>query len=489
MKLKITSVALYLLTLIAIQLQLSCAIEDEKVIENGVKLETSNLTLEDFKSKININQNNKLFEKFDITQRNISSFRLQQNNFIKIIHTKKITFFKTADGLQTFTMPVTTNIVNDQAITNIVYYLKNNKLNFKVIRYFPTQKWKNQNAVGINIPYEGTLKGYNSNEINLSNTIAAKQGTFCPVAYVPIWLCNAGFDHAPGCYAGGNQIVGVRTIWGACPEPEPVGGSGGDPPPATEPNPEPPTGGTGNPVETPLIIPTKPIITNWVPTPCQALTAKTDSDAYMDKFNAINKDANFNLPYETGFIEKKVGVTTEYVDGVASGSAALTIPPETVAFTHVHNNKKKINADGDEFDASVKMLSPADLGILLVECKNNAGINPQDAYGIMIANDAIYSLTLLDATIDMSFVSSKWAKFKEDYLKKAEELLPDTSMSVSERNEELQIMMLKGLKNLGLENKVGLFQGNVETTATGTKKINWIRKTISPTNTLIEKPC
>lgn len=380
MKLKIRSVALYLSILVVIQLQLSCAIEDDKVIENGVKLETSDLTFENFKSKININQNNKLFEKFDITQRNISSFRLQQNNFIKIIHTKKITFFKTADGLQTFTMAVTTNIANDQAITNIVYYLKNNKLNFKVIRYFPTQKWKNQNAIGSTIPYEGTLQGYNSNEINLSNTIAAKQGTFCPVAYVPIWLCNAGYDHAPGCYAGGNEIVGVRTIWGWCPEPAPVGGGGGDPPPATEPAPEPPTGGTGNPVETPLIIPTKPVY----PTkpPCKILAdfisaagQKFKDDYQWAKAN-VGKEVEYGVTVEKNMnFNESFSYRTTRVISPNQYSVPLSTGEGFVGAIHCHpENSYAVPSFGD-----LKWLT---------NCYNNAGNTKKyEVFSIVIAKD------------------------------------------------------------------------------------------------------
>ena len=223
--------------------------------------------------------------------------------------------------------------------------------------------------------------------------------------------------------------------------------------------------------------------------PCQNLIDKTNTNAFMAKFNSINKPANFVMAVETGFIEKSVNGTTVYVDGIPDGNASLSIPPETKAFVHVHNNKPKINEAGESFDAAVKMQSPEDLAALIVKCKNNSGTMPQDAYGIMISNDAIYSLNILDGNIDMGMVNANWAKFKQVYFEKCEEIIPDTSISLDERNEILQIMMLEGLKTLGLETKVGLFQGNVETTTNGSKTIKWTRKTISPTKTLLKQPC
>lgn len=336
-------------------------------------------------------------------------------------------------------------------------YSKENKNWEQSIVYFETEK-----TVHNKINFKSFETVYSSRMVTLCysyTNVAHCQG------------CTSSCDYADGCSVCYRYTITTVTE---------CGGGGGVP--ADDNSNGPPGGGDFE------FSPNVTVPANFV-NPCQNIKDKTNTNAFMAKFNAINKNANYNLPYETGFIEKKVNGAAVYVDGLANGDKSLNISADATAYTHVHNNKPQINEDGEQYDGAVKMQSPADIIQLIVTCKNNTGTMPHDAYGIMISNEAIYSLNILDGNIDMATVNINWEKFENNYLKKCNEIIPDTSLSIAQRNEILQIMMLEGLKTLGLENKVGLFQGNVETTTNGSKTINWTRKTISPTKTLLKQPC
>lgn len=222
--------------------------------------------------------------------------------------------------------------------------------------------------------------------------------------------------------------------------------------------------------------------------PCEKIKSKTSSVEFMNKFNNINKQENFDLNHETGFIEKRHLGTNIYVDAIINGDTSLFIPLDATGYTHVHNNKIVRDADGFNFNATVMMLSPTDLSKLITTCKNNA-VTPQDAYAIMISEQSILSLTILDGNIDLSMVTTKWTNFVKNYYSTSEGIKNDESLTNSQKNKKLQTMMLLEIEKLGLKDKVGLFEGDVQTLPNGTKKINWSRKTLDPNNNLIPNPC
>ncbi len=241
---------------------ISCRNEHDFYDENGDKITTKNVNFDEFKNKINLQKDGMLFERIDELKKKGSLKRLTQNNFIQTIHTNEITYFELENGTISYTMRVTTNIPNDNAITNIVYFsLNDNELDFKVIRYFPTQNWLNQITTNNNALFEGTLEGYNSDEINLTNTnFQSRRADQCPIGLEPIWLCSNGNNHAPhafGCIADSHSVIGFTTIWGDCA----IGGGGGG-------------GVTGgnSPNTDREFIPTKPItLSPIIESPCKQL--------------------------------------------------------------------------------------------------------------------------------------------------------------------------------------------------------------------------
>lgn len=105
----------------------------------------------------------------------------------------------------------------------------------------------------------------------------------------------------------------------------------------------------------------------------------------------------------------------------------------------------------------------------------------------MISDEGIFSLNIVDESINLSDVNLGFPKFKEKYNKLAGNIISDLNLSVLQRKEKMQIMLLSLLKTLGLENKVVLFEGVVLTVGT-TKKIKWTKKTLI-NGVLIATPC
>ena len=194
---------------------------------------------------------------------------LSTNDFIVTIHTQNIVYIALEDGTATYTMAATTNIENDLALTNIIYFLDEDEaLDYKVIRYLPDDNWLEAYQTNPNILFQGTIEGYGSEEVDLSNAnVAARNGDveMCPIGIEPIWICNANNEHYPGhpnCREGGNRIIGYRLLWEPCPTFSLPNGTGVDADGYGVLNPDGTiyTGpSTGNDVVLPLLLPTKPL--------------------------------------------------------------------------------------------------------------------------------------------------------------------------------------------------------------------------------------
>ena len=226
-------------------------------------------------------------------------------------------------------------------------------------------------------------------------------------------------------------------------------------------------------------------------TPCEKLNKNSaNNPAYMANFNELNMPAKFNLPHESGFALNILNNgLAQYSYLSPLGNNKLFIPSGSLNYTHVHNNVIKTIGTITR-DMAVKMFSPADLSVLLTTCQvanNNAGVDSENAFGVMISDESIFSITLLEPYSHSADFNQRWKEFKKNYKTQTDNIINNLDLSPTERTEKLEKMFLKQLKNLGLENKVALFKGEVKTVL-GNKKLKWTRK-ILVSNTVIGKPC
>lgn len=201
----------------------------------------------------------------------------------------------------------------------------------------------------------------------------------------------------------------------------------------------------------------------------------------------------YNAPSETGFGERVNGSgQNEYVNLNASGSSSLEPFSGMMNFTHFHNNHPKQNSNGDEYDGAVKIQSPGDIFNLIKKCQPSNS-NPKEAYCIMLSDEGIFALTIIDP-IPQSFLQSpEWTIFKNDFKKEAQKITGNLNSNPTERKDKLQKMLLGLLKKAGLENKIGLFEANIENDIVEIN-ISWTRKTLAPNSTpnniqINEEPC
>ena len=175
-----------------------------------------------------------------------------------------------------------------------------------------------------------------------------------------------------------------------------------------------------------------------------------------------------------------------YSDLQAPSGTSLSIPPNSLNYTHVHNNHLVTDLNGNTYDGSVKILSPADVLGLITTCQNasvSANINPTEAFGIMISNEGVFAVTLLEpmSLAELGQLNPKWDLFKKNYKKKAGKIVQDPNLDATGRKNALEKMLLTLLKDAGLENKVGLFEGEAQDNI-DSYDINWIKKSLNPNN-------
>jgi hypothetical protein len=211
--------------------------------------------------------------------------------------------------------------------------------------------------------------------------------------------------------------------------------------------------------------------------PCEKIKNGTSSAAYKQKFKALTN--NYNLSHETGFVLKNVNGVDQYVDCVPDGNNMVSPPSGSKNGTHVHQNLPKINPDGIAYDGRVKIFSVDDLANLIRPLQFN-NTDPKDAFLIMMSDEAIYSITILEPIASNGALAQKLREFKKFYNRKAQDIIVGL-YSVATRKKLLEKMFLKGIKKMGLEDKIGFFEGIIENeTATDINdyKINWTRKNL-----------
>ena len=227
--------------------------------------------------------------------------------------------------------------------------------------------------------------------------------------------------------------------------------------------------------------------------PCIRLVNKTSSATYKQKFKELNVPANYTSSQESGFGEVIVNGQSQYIDGVPIGQSELIPPNESINLTHVHNNKPKTYINGTPYDGRIKILAPGDIAVLSRKCQIANINNPKDAFVIMLSDNGIFAITITEEFIlnATTITTSKWNEFKRNYDKEVLKISTNSYYDAEDKKEELQIMLLKQLKEMGLENKVALFEGSIENENDldiNNYKINWAQKKLNK-NKLKEIPC
>lgn len=95
-------------------------------------------------------------------------------------------------------MPVSTKIDTDNSFVNLVLFQNNGEWKATYYQYYPNDSWQ-PNSYQM---YNGTTNRIdeNGNIIATScqaNSISGRSTTICTFSQEPIWLCNAGNEHAP----------------------------------------------------------------------------------------------------------------------------------------------------------------------------------------------------------------------------------------------------------------------------------------------------
>lgn len=285
---------------------------------------------------------------------------------------------------------------------------------------------------------------------------------------------DGSYDGPGGGYPGGSG-------GGTPPNGDSGTGNPTNPPDNTDPNPDNSFEDTQDPVNTTPVV--KPVTRN---NPCAKIKNLTNQGNFKTKFKALNTPQHLNNNEESGF--QQVGDV--FVDATPSGNDGVQYSENAKNGTHVHNNNVIIESDGTTFDLSVKMFSLKDLTLLIFGFREN-NTDPRDAYHIMISNEGIFAITILDSdpfqfTNEQKNFLRNW---KNQYKEDTQEIIRNYSTPHS-RKTALQKMFLKGLKEAGLENRIGFFEGEIEN-ENGTiddYNIKWTRKELN-NNTLNNSPC
>jgi hypothetical protein len=227
-------------------------------------------------------------------------------------------------------------------------------------------------------------------------------------------------------------------------------------------------------------------------TPCGRMQKNTNKKGFKEKFKQLNTNENYMKRFETGYYEKRNG-TFNFMTGIdVKGKRTLNFEIGTTSFMHIHmNDVNFIDADGNpDTELVVKMLSPGDVGSVASAAGNLlvSGLDPLEAYGVMLSNEGIFSLTITDTNIAWSLALEK--QLNIDYAIKATEIFKNTNPNSLKRKEKLQKMLLGLLKDKGLGDKFALFEAEVITEPGQLlPTINWIKKSLDANNELIEEPC
>lgn len=209
-------------------------------------------------------------------------------------------------------------------------------------------------------------------------------------------------------------------------------------------------------------------------TPCEKIKNLTNASNYKTKFKALTN--NYDAATETGF--SLVG--NNYVNGTAVGSNSISVSTNSKNMTHVHNNKPKFYENTTiPYDGAIKILSTADITNVLIPMQSN-NTSPTDTFVTMLSDEGIYSISILEPITWNDDIAIKFEIFDAEYRKFSKYIVDNyTTMSEDDRKDYLEKKLLLVLKEIGLENKIGLFEGeieNVNSSDINNYNIKWTRK-------------
>lgn len=425
------------------------------------------------------NQFRKDYDKLRARKRSISDIVID-SSLVKVIE---------LDGQTTYTMAIANDSINPTSFENLIVqtfatdsikaYVIKYTINSDII-YLPEHD-------SYSLDTTGTLE-----ELDLTNSTSQKSDSNCYTAY----YCDYEGTHPAGkkcekkypkqVCAANNSSGGGAIIIGI-PGGTTTGGTGTT------------TGGTANTTSGTSSTSTGTYSSGGVPTstvyptdltpyksPCEKIKSNTSSTQYMNSFNNINKPEVLAYDYEYGFAQ----INDNYVFSRATGGKSIPIPKGSKNYTHTHPNKKMIDDNGIPYNGNVKIHSPDDIYKLIVECQRNNGTDPTNAFGVAISDEGIYALTILEPLILDYNLQMMWPNFEQQYKNLSTKIIADTmeANEIGNRKVRMQKMLLNLLKDLGLENKIGLFEGTVDNSGSA-PKINWQRKKSDASGNLIPENC
>ncbi|MFY0482394.1 hypothetical protein ACI6PS_07285 [Flavobacterium sp. PLA-1-15] len=393
-----------------------------------------------------------------------------------------------------------------------------------ITKYDPTDAWLQNN----NMRFEGQITTFRINDLQtaldridtpiMSGTEGGGMmtyptdcdGTVVATLVIEEVRCGCGDGMADNC-TGCNippyfPYYDYKFVYECIPNsPPPNGNPFTNPPGGVPSTPTPPSSGgsAGNPPSTTSPAGNNPSLTAPIPPnnttpssspPCITLKKNTSDDVtYKQKFRALNTPANYNKNHETGFF--KVG--SSYVDGVPNPTNhSIIIPQNAKNGTHVHNNQPKTYiSNGQAYDGAIKMLSIIDLRSM-IRTMQPQNADAKDTFVAMLSNEGIFAITILEPIEWNPELRKKLETFEKNYKKDVDLFITNyNGYNATSRKNFLTKLFLKGLKDAGLNNKIGLFEGVVETgtdTNINNYKINWTRKTLKSVTfgyNVISEPC
>ena len=236
-------------------------------------------------------------------------------------------------------------------------------------------------------------------------------------------------------------------------------------------------------------------------TPCTSLKNFMKKSTNRSKFNTLNTAQMFNRTYETAYAETKTGNVRGFtlITSQSGSSNHVNFPSslDIISYMHVHNNdftKDDINGNQITIKTS-KNPSAQDLITFVGTMQTRAyqqSVPMSETYGMTISSLGIFCFKVKASTLnDLQAITNQsgidWNKFKRDCDRLTKEIYKKNLTDAQKLNLALE-MILKMMKDKGLDQVVGLYEGTATTNGSLTN-IDWKEKVLDANNALTEIPC
>jgi hypothetical protein len=332
----------------------------------------------------------------------------------------------------------------------------------------------------------------------------------CTYVYVLYCTCNQHSGDLTGCECiglnvsqqcdngGGNDFGNTTSSDG------PIGigasGGGGGSTNSGSPNPNNPPPPNNNTANQNQII-TLPLVdleeeVELTP-PCAELNVKSNETEFNEKLHYLKKDSVLNLDYEKGFLESRDFSNTQNLNQpvyiTKSGSPmnrTIDILPSDNCVGYMHSHNNNYYAPGiSGLQITVKMFSYSDLYSLFntKELAISKNLPISETFGIMVSSAGTYALKFLNSSVP------NLTDYQKSFAKRAfNKLAVENEQGITHTQAQIEIFFLKLLKDLNLQNQVGLYNANfAKITSSNPKPVaTWSKLVISANNTYVTKqPC